>query len=138
MSAKKGLKVFGNNGASAIKRELEQLIYRKVMHGRKSHELTREQKRVALRYLMFLKQKRCGKIKGRGCADGRKQKLYKTKEESSSPTIHIESLFLSCIIDALEKREVVTLDIPGAFMQADIDELIRVKLVGELVDLLFH
>lgn len=65
---------------------------------------------------MFLKQKRCGKIKGRGCADGRKQKLYKTKEETHYPTMHIESLFLSCIIDALEKREVVTLDMPGAFV----------------------
>ena len=106
------------------------------MHGKQAKELTRDQKRAALRYLMFLKQKRCGKIKGRGCADGRKQKLYKTKEEASSPTIHIESLFLSCIIDAFEKREVATLDIPGAFMQADIDELIHVKLVGELADLL--
>ena len=85
---------------------------------------------------MFLKQKRCGKIKGRGCADGRKYKLYKSKEESSSPTIHIESLFLSCIMDALEKRNVVTLDIPGAFMPADIDEKIHVKLVGELANLL--
>ena len=65
MTAKKGLKVFGNSGAAAIKKELEQLIYRKVMHGKKSQELTREQKRAALRYLIFLKQKRCGKIKGR-------------------------------------------------------------------------
>ena len=48
MSAKKGLRVFGNNGASAIKKELEQLIYRKVMHGKKPHQLTREQKRAAL------------------------------------------------------------------------------------------
>ena len=85
---------------------------------------------------MFLKQKRCGRIEGRGCANGRKQKLYKTKEKTSSPTIHTESLFLSCMIDALENRNVVTLDIPGAFMQADIDELIHVKLVGELADLL--
>ena len=45
-------------------------------------------------------------------------------------------MFLSCVIDALEKREVVILDIPGAFIQADIDEVIHVKLVGELADLL--
>ena len=63
-------------------------------------------------------------------------KNYKTKEETSSPTIHIKSLFLLCIIDALEKREVVTLDIPGACIQANIDKLIHVKLVGELADLL--
>ena len=91
-------------------------MYRKVMHEKESTELTRDQKRAALRYLMFVKQKRCGKIKGRGCTDGHEQKVYKTKEEKSSPTIHVESLFLSCTIDALEKRNVVTMDIPGAFM----------------------
>ena len=136
MSAKKGLKHFGQRGADAIKKELEQLVYRKVMHGKKPSELTREQRRAALRYLMFLKEKRSGKVKGRGCADGRKQRIYKTKDETSSPTIHIESLMLLCIIDAIEGRYVVTLDIPGAFMQADIDEIIHVKLVGEIAELL--
>ena len=53
MSAKKGPKTFGTGGASAIKTELEQLLYRKVMHGKKSSELIRDQKRAALRYLMF-------------------------------------------------------------------------------------
>ena len=40
------------------------------------------------------------------------------------------------MVDALEKINVFTLDIPGAFMQADIDEIVHVKLVGELADLL--
>jgi hypothetical protein len=33
-------------------------------------------------------------------------------------------------------RKVVTVDIPGAFMQTDIDELIHVNLEDELVDVL--
>jgi hypothetical protein len=49
---------------------------------------------------MFLKEKRCGKMKGHGCADGRKQQEYLTKEETSSPTVAIESVMLSCTIDA--------------------------------------
>ena len=136
MSAKKGLKVFGDAGAEAIKKELEQLVYRKVMHGKNPSTLTREEKRSALKYLMFLKQKWCGRVKGRGCADGRKQRIYKTKEENSSPTISIESLFLTCIVDALEKRHVITCDIPGASMQAEMDEVVHVKLDGELAELL--
>lgn len=37
----------------------------------------------------------------------------------------------------MENRKVVTLDIPGAFMQANIDELITyVKLTDKLADLL--
>ena len=37
----------------------------------------------------------------------------------------------------MENRKVVTLDIPGAFMQANIDELITyVKLIDKLADVL--
>jgi hypothetical protein len=98
--------------------------------------LTRDEKRRSLKYLMFLKQKRCGRIKGQGCANGRKQRIYKTKEETSAPTVSVESLFLSCVIDAKEQRKVVTCDIPGAFMQADINEVLHVRLKGPLAQLL--
>ena len=103
----------------------------KVMSGVKADKMTREQKRRALKYLMFLKEKRCGRIKGRGCADGRKQRIHKTKEETSSPTVSIEGVMYSCMIDALENR-----DIPGAFMQALIDEEVHIKFDNELVDLM--
>jgi hypothetical protein len=73
---------------------------------------------------------------GRGCADGRKQRLYKTKEETSTPTVAIESSFLTCAIDARERWTVVTTDIPGAFMQTDVDEVIHVRLEGPLATLL--
>jgi hypothetical protein len=48
----------------------------------------------------------------------------------------VESLFLSCVIDAKENRKVITCDIPGAFMQADIDEVLHVWLEGPLAQLL--
>jgi hypothetical protein len=83
---------------------------------------------------MFLKEKRCGTIKGRGCADGRKQRLYKTKEETSSPTIRTESFMLSCVIDAKERRNVLTCDIPGMFMQVDVDEVVHIRLEGPLAE----
>jgi Reverse transcriptase (RNA-dependent DNA polymerase) len=116
--------------------EMSQLHYRKTIKPVFADSMTREQKLQALRYLMFLKEKRCGRIKARGCADGRKQRLWKTKEETSSPTVRTNSLFLTAIIAALEGRKVVTVDIPGAFMQTDIDELIHVKLEDEIVDVL--
>ena len=44
---------------------------------------------------------------------------------------------LTCILDAAEQHEdVATINIPGAFMQADMDELIHIKLKGKMVDLL--
>eukprot|EP00957_Ditylum_brightwellii_P036376 2754363-Ditylum_brightwellii.AAC.1 len=36
----------------------------------------------------------------------------------------------------MEGRDVAVIDIPGVFMQANINELIYVKLEGELVDLI--
>jgi hypothetical protein len=50
--------------------------------------------------------------------------------------VSIEALLLSCMIDAREERDVATIDIPVAFMQAFIDELVHVKLDGELIDLI--
>jgi hypothetical protein len=136
MSAKAGLKLFGEGGADAIKKELEQLVYRGVMEGQLASTLSTDQKQRALTYLMFLKEKRCGKIKARGCADGRKQRIYKTKEETSSPTVSIDALFATCLVDAAEGRDVVTCDIPSAFMQADINEEVFLWLDGEIALLL--
>jgi hypothetical protein len=60
MSLKKGLKYFGKKGADAVVSEMRQLDYRNVITPVDGKELTREQKRRALNYLMYLKQKRCG------------------------------------------------------------------------------
>ena len=51
-------------------------------------------------------------IKGRRCADGRKQRDWIYKEDMSLPTISTKGLVLSCMIDAMESREVETAYIP--------------------------
>jgi hypothetical protein len=43
---------------------------------------------------------------------------------------------LSATIDAMEERDVATVDIPGAFMQADIDEVVHVKFEGKIAEML--
>ena len=58
------------------------------------------------------------------------------KDQVSAPTVATKSLFLTCLIDAMEKRDVATVDIPGAFMQADMDEEVHMKLEGKMVDIL--
>ena len=47
-------------------------------------------------------------------------------------------MFLTAVIDALEGREVAVVDVPGAFTQADIDELVHVKFTGEMVNMLLQ
>jgi hypothetical protein len=133
---RKGLKLFGEAGVAAVTKELVQLHERGVVEPKYIQDLDGDQKQAALQYLMFLKQKRNGVIKGRGCADGRKQRSHTTKEEASSPTVAIESVMLSCTIDAKENRDVAIVDIPGAFMQADMEEEVYMKLEGKMAELM--
>jgi hypothetical protein len=133
---KRGLKVFGEAGTHAVLQELKQLHDRKVVEPKTFHDLSCKERNDSLRYLMFLKEKRCGLIKGRGCADGRKQREYLTKEETSSPTVAIESVMLSCTIDAKERRDVATVDILGAFMQTDMEDTVHMVLEGTMAELL--
>jgi hypothetical protein len=139
MSMKKGLRMFGEGGVAAVRGEMQQLHDRKVMEPKHTRDLTPEELREALGYLMFLKRKRCGKIKGRGCADGRKQRPHIDRADAASPTVATESVFLTAVIDALENRDMAIVDIPGAFMQVDLDdETIHVRLTGKMVELLLE
>ena len=133
---KKGLQVFRPPGVEAVYKELQQLHQRKVGEPRDASMLSPMQKKNALGYLMFLKQKQTGQIKGRGCADRCKQRLHTPKDDASSPTVATESVLLSCVIDAKERHDVATVDIPGAFIQGDQDETVHMRLEGTLAKLL--
>ena len=52
--------------------------------------------------------------------------------------VSTEAVLLTAVIDALENRDVAVLDVPGAFMQADIDELVHVRFTGEMVNMLLQ
>jgi hypothetical protein len=108
------------------------------MRPRRSSDINREQRRAALAYFMFLKRTRCGRIKRRGCAEERPQRAYIPREDATSPTVSTQALFLTCIVDAHEGRDVATVDIPGAFMQADMDDLVHLRLTGKMVDFLLE
>lgn len=99
MSMKQGLKLFGADRIQKIKKELLQLHQLQVIEPK---DLTPAQQREALGYLMFLKRKRNGRIKGRGCADGRPQRNYIPQEDAMAPTVSTEAVFLTALIDALE------------------------------------
>jgi hypothetical protein len=65
-----------------------------------------------------------------------------SREESASPTAALESIMLTALIDAHEERDIMTCDIPNAFIQAlmtkvkDGDERVMMKFTGVLVNML--
>ena len=94
-------------------------------------KLTKEIKNAALNLLTLINEKRDGRIKGRVCADGRKQRIYIRKYDVASPTMQLESLMITLLIDAYEGRGVATVDMVGAYLMADMNDTIIVKLTGE-------
>ena len=86
---------------------------------------------------MFTKQKRRGRLKVRTCADGRKQREKCTKEKTASPTVALEQVCLTSVIDATEERDAETLNLPNAFMQTNIgDKHVIMKLRGASSELM--
>ena len=117
---RKGLKLFSDKGNQAAKGKLgKNLLGRGCIDMLSWKDLTWDIRKQVLGYLMFLKRKQSGKMKGRGCADGRLQRDYVTKEELSLPTVFLYWLMSSCVIDTLDDRKVITVDIPGAFLQGE-------------------
>ena len=136
MGIKEGIQKFGEKGNNALLKELNQLHERNTFLPKKKEEVLYDERKKALRYLIFLKEKHDGTIKARGCADGRSQREYMTKADTSSPTVSLEGMMISCAVDAREGRQVLVTDIPGAFLHADMEADIHVLLEGTIAELI--
>jgi hypothetical protein len=101
-----------------------------------AEELTIKKKHDAFRAINLIKEKRCGKLKGRTFADGRSQQGLYDKLQTTSPTVSTDALMISLMIDALEQRDVATADVAGAYLHADMDEFVLLKLSGDTVDIM--
>ncbi len=73
---KPGLQKFGAKGELAAVSELMQLHVMDTWTVIDPVKLTREEQSKALFLLLYLKEKRCGKIKGRVCINGAPQRAY--------------------------------------------------------------
>ena len=135
----KGLKLFGERGEEAVKGELQHIHDMEGFQPKHWYELTKEERTKALKYLMYLKEKRDGRIKGRGCADGQPQQAYTKKIDTSSPTTLLAAIMCTCMSDAFKKRDIATVDIPGAFLQTKMpkgEDGVHMVLDGRMAELL--
>jgi hypothetical protein len=92
--------------------------------------------------LLFLTEKRDGRVKGRLVYNGKPTREWVSKDDAASPTASLEGILLTSILDVKENRDVMSADIPNAFIQANLpdmqdgDERVVMKITGVLVDLL--
>ena len=57
-------------------------------------------------------------------------------KDSTSPTVSTEAAMLTATIDALEGRDVAVVEIPGAYMRADMDDEVHVVFRGTLAEMI--
>ena len=107
----------------------------KILQQKKN--LTYEYKKVSFNYLIYLKEDRCGKIKSRNCAIGRKQSLYESKDGVTSPIMAIESIFPTITIDTEEHRYIIVYNILGAYLYEDIHEEKIVHFEEKMTEILY-
>ena len=129
MFIKQGIKEFVDAGVGAVHKDMKQLQDRGVPIPIDPHKLYFDSNAAALKYLMFLNMKWYGKVNDIGCGDGRSQRSYTHKDKSISHTVTTEYLIVSCVIYTMKQRTVATVDIPVAFLQADMDDHSMLNLI---------
>ena len=94
-------------------------------------KLTKKERMEALSSLLFITEKRDGRIKSRKCVIGSKQQKNDRYDKAarSSPTVSTDGLItvstdgsiVTTAIDAHEGRDVATMNIPTTFLHAKTD-----------------
>ena len=137
----KGLKVFKEKGYEASLEEIKQQHDRGCFTLVLVKFLSSSERRKAQEALMFIIEKRDGRIKGRMVYNGAPTREWLSKEDAASPTVTLESIMITAVIDAKEKRDVMTADVLNASIQAKMpegqkgDEQVMMKITGVLVDM---
>ena len=109
MSAKAGIKKFGDRAVAVMLSKYRQLNAgpmpgKLVFSCIDPNDITTEERRRALEAVNLIKKKRCGKMKRRTCANGKKQKRYlKHGESILSPTVSLEAIIGTILIDVKEE-----------------------------------
>ena len=139
---KQGINKFGERGEQSALAEMKQLHDREAFRPIDITKYGAQARRNAMESLIFIVEKRDGRIKARTVANGSKQRTWMSKEDAASPTVMLESVMLSAIIDAKEGREVAVVDIPNAFVQTanvklkDDHQMDIMKIKGRLAEIL--
>ena len=144
MNEKKGITLFGEIAITDMFKEYNQLDdgpikSKPVVAPSNPDGLTSLYREKTSEAVNLIKEKCCGNIKGRTCANGSKQRKYQKPDESIySPTRSTKALIATLVKDAVELRNDVILDVPGVFLQTTLpaDKLLLMQIKDEFVDVM--
>ena len=104
-------------------------------------KLTKSERWASVDAVNLIKQKRNGDIKGKTCANDKKQRIYvKVEEVTYSPSVTLVSILTTLTIDAHDGRDVAIVDVPGAYLHTDMPQTegktVLLKFKGDFVDII--
>jgi len=141
----KGLKVFGDRGVAGVNKELKQLLQRNCFRPEYIKNLSQTQLARAQEAMMLLAEKDFTKeVKGRMVFRGDGTREWLSREDTASPTASLEGIELTITVDAYERRDIMSMDVPNAFIQTLMpepdkesgEEQVVMKITGALVNIL--
>ena len=138
ISSKAGIRKYRDKAVEALLKEFVQLNDKDTFEVTNPNNLTKLQNKKALKALSIITEKRDESVKGRTCADGRKQRKWKSKAESAPPTAHADSAFPTSVAHAHEGRFVGIADIKGVHLNAEFDEFLLIKFENEQVHMMMN
>jgi len=137
-----GLKKFGEAGKAGVDKELKQMLMRNCFTPEFVKDMTESERKKAQVAMMLLAEKHTGEIKGRLVYRGDGTREWLSREDTASPTASQEAITTTCVVDAHEGRDMMSLDVPNAFIQTfmpeikDGEERIYMKITGIMVQIL--
>jgi hypothetical protein len=139
LSYKAALKQWGKDDKAAVEAEAKQLHWRNSFRPIHWKDVDKERQKQIHELHVFVKKKRTGQIKACKVAGGDKQRDFISKENASSPTVAMESVLLTSLVDAQENRGIAIVDIPNAFIQMVVEnneDKVVMRIRGHMVDVL--
>jgi hypothetical protein len=139
MTVTRAIRVHGDTAENAVKSELLQMLEKNVFEMVMPNEING---RDVIHSHMFLKEKRdqlgnLVKVKARLVAGGNEmdRNIY-TEEKRTSPTVHVESIFMLLAYGANNGMTVSSIDIEGAFLESTLDIPVLMRLGKEVSNIL--
>ena len=125
ISVKQMMTKYHDETIQAVMKELKQMVDKDVFMPIRSAHMSVTERRKRIRSFMFMKEKfksdgSFDKLKARLVAGGHMEEI--PMMDISSPTASLEAVLMIAAIAAKERRHVVTADVPGAYLNADMVE----------------
>ena len=94
------MKKFGDHGSEEAAKKMDQQHHKNTFNPIDVGEPTSQDKRKSMEALVFMNEKRDKSIRGKMVYNGKPTQEWLSREDSESPTISLESILLTVIVDS--------------------------------------